>query len=278
MKPTDLATQGAENAARLTHRLLAFSRRQTLDPARIDLNRLISGMSDLLRRTLGETIAVETILAAGLWPTFADANQVENALINLCVNSRDAMPDGGRLTIETANTFLDDAYARQFGDILPGQYVLLSVTDTGSGIPPEALARAFEPFFTTKSAGQGSGLGLAMVHGFVKQSGGHVRIYSEMGHGTTVKIYLPRLHAGSRLPPHPLPRRRPSQTRERVPPRRSLWSRTMMASGSSQRTHCRNLATRFSRRRCGGGAAASRVGSAHRPPVYRRRSSRNERA
>jgi signal transduction histidine kinase len=193
MKPVDLALQGAQNAAQLTHRLLAFSRRQTLNPARIDLNRLISGMSDLLRRTLGETIAVETILAAGLWPTFADTNQIENALINLCVNSRDAMPDGGHLTIETANTFLDDAYARQFGDILPGQYVLLSVTDTGSGISPESLARAFEPFFTTKPAGQGSGLGLAMVHGFVKQSGGHVRIYSEMSHGTTVKIYLPRM-------------------------------------------------------------------------------------
>jgi signal transduction histidine kinase len=192
-RPLDLAQQGANSAAQLTHRLLAFSRRQALEPARLDLNRLITGTSDLLRRTLGENISVETVLAAGLWPTFADANQMENALINLCVNARDAMPDGGRLTIDTANTFLDDAYARQFGDVVPGQYVLLSVSDTGTGIPAELLTRAFEPFFTTKPAGQGSGLGLAMVHGFVKQTGGHVRIYSEVGHGTTVKLYLPRL-------------------------------------------------------------------------------------
>ena len=191
-KPIDLALQGARSAAQLTHRLLAFSRRQPLEPTRLDLNRLITGVSDLLNRTLGENISVETILAGGLWPAFADANQVENALLNLCVNARDAMPNGGRLTIETANTYLDDAYARQFGDITAGQYVLLSVTDTGTGIPPELLQRAFEPFFTTKPAGQGSGLGLAMVHGFIKQSGGHVRIYSEVGHGTTVKLYLPR--------------------------------------------------------------------------------------
>jgi signal transduction histidine kinase len=192
-KPVDLALQGARNAAQLTHRLLAFSRRQALEPVRLDLNRLIADMSDLLRRTLGETINIETVLAAGLWPTFVDTNQVENALINLCVNARDAMAEGGRLTIETANTFLDEAYARQFGDVTPGQYALLSITDTGTGIPPELLERAFEPFFTTKPAGQGSGLGLAMVHGFVKQSGGHVRIYSEVGHGTTVKLYLPRM-------------------------------------------------------------------------------------
>jgi signal transduction histidine kinase/ActR/RegA family two-component response regulator len=192
-RPLDLALQGARSAAQLTHRLLAFSRRQALEPVRLDLNRLVTGMSDLLRRTLGENISVETVLAAGLWPTFADTNQVENALINLCVNARDAMPNGGSLTIDTANTFLDEAYARQFGDVTPGQYVLLSVTDTGSGIPAELLNRTFEPFFTTKPAGQGSGLGLAMVHGFVKQTGGHVRIYSEVGHGTTVKLYLPRL-------------------------------------------------------------------------------------
>ncbi len=192
-KSLDLALQGAQSAAQLTHRLLAFSRRQALEPKRLDLNRLISDLSDLLSRTLGETIAVETILAGGLWPAFADTNQVENALLNLCVNARDAMPNGGRLTIETANTYLDEPYARRFGDVTAGQYVMLSVADTGSGIPPELLERAFEPFFTTKPAGQGSGLGLAMVHGFVKQSGGHVRIYSEVGHGTTVKIYLPRL-------------------------------------------------------------------------------------
>jgi CheY-like chemotaxis protein len=208
-RPVDLAQQGARNAAQLTHRLLAFSRRQALEPVRLDLNRLVAGMSDLLRRTLGETINIETILAAGLWPTLADANQVENALINLCVNARDAMPEGGRLTIETANTYLDEAYARQFGDVTPGQYVLLSIADTGTGIPPELLERAFEPFFTTKATGQGSGLGLAMVHGFVKQSGGHVRIYSEVGQGTTVKLYLPRLLQDEAAASVPTPRPAP---------------------------------------------------------------------
>jgi signal transduction histidine kinase len=172
--------------------LLAFSRRQTLAPTRLDLNRLVSGMSDLLRRTLGEAIAVETVLAGGLWPTFADANQVDSALVNLALNARDATPNGGHLTIETANAYLDDAYARRFGDVAPGQYVLLSVTDTGAGIAADVLEKIFEPFFTTKSVGEGSGLGLAMVHGFVEQSGGHIRIYSEVGQGTTVKIYLPR--------------------------------------------------------------------------------------
>jgi CheY-like chemotaxis protein len=192
-KPLDLAARGARSAAQLTHRLLAFSRRQPLEPTRLDLNRLVSGMSELIRRTLGETIGIETIMAGGLWPTFADANQVENALINLCINARDAMPEGGQLTVETGTVYLDEAYARQFGDVTPGQYVLLSVTDTGTGMPPDVLNRAFEPFFTTKPEGQGSGLGLSMVHGFVKQSGGHIRIYSELGHGTTVKVYLPRL-------------------------------------------------------------------------------------
>lgn len=192
-KPLDSALQGAEKAAQLTHRLLAFSRRQALEPARIDLNRLVSDMLDMLRRSLGAEISIETVLSAGLWPTFADAHQVENALLNLALNARAAMPNGGCLTIETANTYLDDAYARQFGDVDPGQYVLLSVTDTGTGIPKDILDRVFEPFFTTKAEGEGSGLGLAMVHGFVKQSGGQVRIYSEDGHGTTVKIYLPRL-------------------------------------------------------------------------------------
>jgi signal transduction histidine kinase/ActR/RegA family two-component response regulator len=192
-RPLELALQGARSAAQLTHRLLTFSRRQTLEPVVVDFNRLISGMSELLRRTLGETISVETIMAGGLWPTFADVNQVENALINLCINARDAMPNGGRLTIETGNAYLDEAYTRQFVDVAPGQYVMLSVADSGSGIPPDVLDHVFEPFFTTKERGEGSGLGLAMVHGFVKQSEGHIRIYSEVGHGTTVKMYLPRL-------------------------------------------------------------------------------------
>ncbi len=192
-KPLEFALQGTKSAAQLTHRLLAFSRRQTLEPARIDANRLVSGMLDMLQRSLGANISVETILGAGLWPTFADAHQLENALLNLALNAKDAMPEGGCLTIETANTYLDAAYVRRFGDVAAGQYVVVCVTDTGTGIPKEILDRVFEPFFTTKPPGEGSGLGLAMVHGFVKQSGGHMRIYSEDAHGTTVKIYLPRL-------------------------------------------------------------------------------------
>lgn len=220
-KPVELALQGSRSAAQLTHRLLAFSRRQALEPANIDLNRLVSDMSELLRRTLGESVEMETVLAGGLWTTFADANQVENVLLNLAVNGRDAMPDGGRLTIETANSYLDEAYARRFGDVEPGQYVLLSVTDTGTGIQPDVLERVFEPFFTTKGTGVGSGLGLAMVHGFVKQSNGHVRIYSEVGQGTTVKVYLPRSvgaedvpsnPAGTDAPISPLPRSQPNET------------------------------------------------------------------
>jgi signal transduction histidine kinase/ActR/RegA family two-component response regulator len=199
----DMAMQAARNAAKLTQRLLAFARRQTLDPARLDCNRLISGMSELLHRTLGETVNLEIVLGGGLWPTFADANQLESALLNLALNGRQAMPNGGRLTIETANAYLDEAYASRFGDLEAGQYVQISVADTGVGIPPEILDRVFEPFFTTKSAEAGSGLGLAMVHGFVKQSGGHVRIYSEVGHGTTVKIYLPRLTAAEQVAASP---------------------------------------------------------------------------
>jgi signal transduction histidine kinase len=193
--PVDHAMQAARAAAQLTHRLLAFSRRQALNPVQLDLNRLVSSTTELIQRTLGETIQVETVLSAGLWATFADANQVENALINLVLNARDAMPDGGRLTIETSNTYLDEAYVARFADLHPGQYVLVSVADTGAGIPKELLDRAFEPFFTTKRSGEGTGLGLAMVHGFIKQSGGHVRIYSEVGQGTTVKLYFPRLMA-----------------------------------------------------------------------------------
>jgi signal transduction histidine kinase len=209
-KPTDLALQGARNAAKLTHRLLAFARRQPLAPVQLDLNKVVGGMSELLRRTLGETIIFETVLGAGLWRTFVDANQLENVLLNLVVNARDAMPNGGHLTIESSNAYLDDAYAARFGDVVPGQYVLLSVTDTGSGMSPELLARVFEPFFSTKGDRQGSGLGLAMVHGFVKQSGGHIRIYSELNEGTSVKIYLPRIKAvEAAANPEELPQRDP---------------------------------------------------------------------
>jgi signal transduction histidine kinase/CheY-like chemotaxis protein len=192
-KSLDAALHGAQSSAELTHRLLAFSRRQALEPARLDVNRLVAGMLEMLRRTLGSDISVETVLGAGLWPALADAHQLENVLLNLALNGKAAMPDGGCLTIETANTYLDDAYVRSFGDVKAGQYVVVCVTDTGSGIAKDILDRVFEPFFTTKPPGEGSGLGLSMVHGFVKQSGGHVRIYSEEGHGTTVKIYLPRL-------------------------------------------------------------------------------------
>jgi signal transduction histidine kinase/ActR/RegA family two-component response regulator len=192
-KALDAALRGAQSSAQLTQRLLAFSRRQALEPKRLDLNRLVSGMLEMFRRTLGPDISIETVLGAGLWPTFADGHQLENVLLNLALNAKAAMPDGGCLTIETANTYLDDGYVRRFGDVEAGQYVVLCVTDTGTGIAKDILDKVFEPFFTTKPPGEGSGLGLAMVHGFVKQSGGHVRIYSEEDHGTTVKIYLPRL-------------------------------------------------------------------------------------
>jgi PAS domain S-box-containing protein len=187
------AITSAQRASALTQRLLAFARRQPLDPKMVDANRLVASMEDLLRRTLGPGIALEMVLAGGLWPTLSDPNQLESAILNLAINARDAMADGGRLTIETANAFLDDAYCRAQGDeVRPGQYVQVSVTDTGTGMTPDVIAKAFDPFFTTKPTGQGTGLGLSMVYGFVKQSDGHVRIYSEIGQGTTFKIYLPR--------------------------------------------------------------------------------------
>ncbi|MGQ7793181.1 PAS domain-containing protein [Faunimonas sp. B44] len=187
------AMNGARRAATLTQRLLAFARRQPLEPRPLAPNKLIADMSDLLYRTLGETIEVETVLSAGLWPVEADGNQLESAILNLAVNARDAMPGGGKLTIETANTRIDEAYAATHAEVAPGQYVVICVSDNGHGMSRETAARVFEPFFTTKEPGKGTGLGLSMVYGFVKQSGGHVKIYSEPGHGTTVKIYLPRL-------------------------------------------------------------------------------------
>ncbi|MEJ0015809.1 MAG: PAS domain S-box protein [Acetobacteraceae bacterium] len=190
------ALHGASRAALLTNQLLAFSRRQALDPTSISVNALITRMSELLRRTLPETIAMETVLAGGVWNTFADANQLENCLLNLAVNARDAMPDGGKLTIEAANVYLDEEYAA-IADVPPGQYVGLFVSDTGTGMTPEVADKAFDPFFTTKEIGRGTGLGLSQVYGFVRQSGGHVKIYSEAGAGTTVKIYLPRLLAAA---------------------------------------------------------------------------------
>ncbi|HEY8610547.1 MAG TPA: ATP-binding protein [Roseomonas sp.] len=187
-----VAAQGAsKRAATLTHRLLAFSRRQALDPKPTDINRLVAGMEDLIRRTMGPAVVVEVVAAGGLWATLVDTNQLENALLNLCINARDAMPNGGKLTIETGNRWLDERSA-QDRDLAPGQYASLCVSDTGTGMPPEVIERAFDPFFTTKPVGQGTGLGLSMIYGFVRQSGGQVRIYSELGQGTTMCLYLPR--------------------------------------------------------------------------------------
>jgi signal transduction histidine kinase/CheY-like chemotaxis protein len=192
----DMALDGARRAVTLTSRLLAFSRQQPLAPQAVDANKLVAGVSEFLRRTLGEAVSLETVLAAGLWRTHVDANQLENAILNLALNSRDAMASGGKLTIETANCYLDEAYLSTVAEpVAPGQYVLIAVADTGSGMSPAARERAFEPFFTTKEVGKGTGLGLSQVYGFVRQSAGHVRIYSEAGEGTTVKVYLPR-HAG----------------------------------------------------------------------------------
>lgn len=195
LDPIRAALQAAERSAALTRRLLAFSRRQPLEPKPIDANKLVAGMSALLNRTLGETIEIETVLAAGLWTVSADVNQLENALLNLAVNARDAMPRGGKLTIETANTFLDEAYARANSEVTSGQYVMVAVTDAGEGMSEETLGNAFEPFFTTKGAGHGTGLGLSQVYGLIKQSAGHIKIYSEIGVGTTVKLYLPRIES-----------------------------------------------------------------------------------
>jgi signal transduction histidine kinase/CheY-like chemotaxis protein len=191
-----VAAQGAvRRAAALTHRLLAFSRRQTLDPRPTDVNALVNGMTELIQRTVGPGIKVESVGATGLWPALVDSGQLENALLNLCINARDAMPDGGRITIETANKWIDHR-AAQSHDMPEGQFLSLCVTDTGTGMTPDVIANAFDPFFTTKPIGMGTGLGLSMIYGFAKQSGGQVRIYSEVGQGTTVCIYLPRFYGG----------------------------------------------------------------------------------
>jgi signal transduction histidine kinase len=190
-KAVGTAIRGAERAATLTHRLLAFSRHHETTPAAADLNRIVSGLLDLVGRTLGSHIAIVTDLANDPWPVRIDENQFENALLNLAINARDAMPNGGTLTIATANTTLDEAFAEPEIELQPGSYVMLSVTDTGSGMSPEIIRRMFEPFFTTKGDG-GTGLGLGMVYGFVKQAEGHVQVTSEPGTGTSVTLYLPR--------------------------------------------------------------------------------------
>jgi signal transduction histidine kinase/CheY-like chemotaxis protein len=194
----DAATIASERAATLTQRLLAFARQQPLSPQPLDANRMIAAMSDLLHSTLGEHIQIETVTAAGLWTVHADSQQLENALLNIAINGRDAMPDGGKLTIETGNAYLDEAYCAQNPEVKPGQFALIAVTDTGVGMSADVAARVFDPFFTTKPTGKGTGLGLSQVYGFVKQSSGHIKIYSEPGSGTTVKVYLPRLVADAK--------------------------------------------------------------------------------
>ena len=215
-RAAEQALNGARQASSLTQRLLAFSRRQPLDPKPTDVNSLLNGISELLNRSLGETVLVEAVRGVGLWKIEADPNALESAILNLAVNSRDAMPGGGKLTIETMNAHIDEAYALAHAEVAPGQYVLISVSDTGVGMDSDTIRRAFEPFFTTKPVGQGTGLGLSQVYGFVKQSGGHVKIYSEIGHGTTVKIYLPRLERpeeeAEALPSVPVPEGNTNET------------------------------------------------------------------
>ncbi|MDB5689561.1 MAG: hybrid sensor histidine kinase/response regulator [Sphingomonas bacterium] len=210
----DGALEGAARAATLTQRLLAFSRQQPLSPEVIDPNKLVAGLAELLTRSLGELVRLETVLAAGLWKAKADPTELENVLVNLAVNARDAMPDGGTLTVETCNTHVDDDYARE-AEIAAGQYVQIAVSDTGTGMSPDVLAKAFDPFFTTKAVGRGTGLGLSQVFGFARQSGGHVRVYSEVGHGTTFKLYLPRFWgdeaAAVRRAPAPFRAGRPTE-------------------------------------------------------------------
>ena len=207
------AMEGATRAAALTQRLLAFSRQQPLAPEPVDCNAMLAGLDDLLTRTLGENVKLDTVMGADLWRAKADANQLENVVVNLAVNARDAMPAGGRLTIETANADLDDDHAREV-EIAPGEYVMLTVTDTGTGMTPEVMARAFDPFFTTKSVGKGTGLGLSQVFGFVRQSGGQVKAQSEVGRGTTFRIYLPRFAGDAAAA---LPRRAPGPVRAGLP-------------------------------------------------------------
>jgi PAS domain S-box-containing protein len=207
VRSREMAAVGAQRAAALVSRLLAFSRQQPLAPTALDVNRLVAGIAELLRQTLGETIFLEAVQGGGLWPTFIDANQLENALINLAVNARDAMPSGGRLTIETANAHLDEAYVASLAEpVAAGQYVLIAITDSGAGMDPATAEKVFEPFFTTKPTGKGTGLGLSQVYGFVRQSSGHIKIYSEVGIGTTVKLYFPRyMGSVAQLPVRPEP-------------------------------------------------------------------------
>jgi len=216
LQQTQVIEEAAERASHLTQRLLAFSRRQVLRPTAIDLNQLVSGLLNTLSRTLGGSIAVSFHAGDRLWPSIVDSSQIENAIVNLAVNARDAMPDGGRLVIETSNVEVEGPQAAADGDVKPGKYVRLAVSDTGVGMTAEVMARVFEPFFTTKDVGKGSGLGLSMVYGFVRQSGGHVRIASEPGRGTTVRLYLPRAEAAAATSKRPADQPAHPRGRERI--------------------------------------------------------------
>jgi CheY-like chemotaxis protein len=200
-KRLDTASDAVGRGAKLSSQLLAFARRQPLQPVVTSLARVVNGMDDMLQRALGELIEIETVCAGGLWNTLVDANQLENVVLNLAINARDAMPNGGRLTIELGNAMLDEEYVASEPDIAPGQYVMLAISDTGSGMSREVLERACDPFFTTKPEGVGTGLGLSMAYGFVKQSGGHFKIYSEVGHGTAIRMYFPRSQQAAAEPP-----------------------------------------------------------------------------
>ena len=226
----DRSLWAAQRGGSLTAQLLAFARKQPLAPAPLDLSGTLPELLPLLRRTLGEHVDVRFVDAAGLWPAMSDPAQLENAVLNLALNARDAMPGGGRLTIELANKVLDEQYARTHAEVTAGDYVMVAVSDTGHGMTPEIVARVFEPFFTTKTEGRGTGLGLAMVFGFVKQSGGHVKVYSEPGEGTSVKIYLPRA-IGGRTPRCNAALFRPTCHTDRP---RSWLSRTKPACERSQ--------------------------------------------
>ena len=212
----EMSSKAAERGAELTNRLLAFARRQPLEPDVLDTNKLVASMEALLRRALTEDVAIELVRGGGVWPIEVDAGQLESAILNLGINARDAMPDGGKLTIETANAHLDDNYACQHHEVTAGQYVMISVSDTGSGMPPEVANRAFDPFYTTKPVGKGSGLGLSMVYGFVKQSGGHIKIYSEQGEGTTIRLYFPRANAQGPAQIGPVPVKATQTGREHI--------------------------------------------------------------
>jgi PAS domain S-box-containing protein len=221
-KYLDMLKRNVERATSLTRRLLAFSRRQVLDPKPLDPNALLIDVTTLLKPVLGEGIAFETVIGAGVWPIVVDANQLETAILNVTLNARDAMSGVGKLTIEISNAFLDANYAAAHAEVRPGQYVMIAISDTGAGMTPDIVARAFEPFFTTKEVGQGTGLGLSQVYGFIKQSGGHAKIYSEPGQGTTVKLYLPRLPA-----PDPVQQ---EQDTHRAPPARTEGHRTILVT------------------------------------------------